>query len=114
MQNQLTHHAEARAQQRGLSPYILDFLTTYGTEVAVVGGCTKYIFDGQATRRFERDLGRDTLMAQVIEKLKKAFVIVAADGAVITAGWCTKPTRKKWNALGKAKRHECARRGRRL
>lgn len=109
MQYDLTHHAEARAQQRGLPPYMLDFLMSYGTEVAVLGGGTKYIFDGQATRRFERELGRDHLMVQVIERLKKAFVIVATDGAVITAGWRTKPTRRKWNSWGKSQRHERAR-----
>lgn len=109
MQYDLTHHAEIRAQQRALPPYVLDYLTTYGTEVAVIGGCTKYIFDGQAVRRFERELGRDSLMTQVVEKLKKAFVILAADGVVVTAGWITKPTRKKWNSWGKSQRHERAR-----
>lgn len=109
MQYELTHHAEARTQQRGLLPYVLEYLTAYGTEVAVTDGCTKFIFDGRAVRRFERELGRDSLMTQILEKLKKAFVIVSADGVIVTAGWRTKPTRKKWNAVGKTLRHESAR-----
>lgn len=110
MTYELTHHAAARTQQRGLPKYIIEYLTSYGSEVHVVGGCIKYIFDGAATQRFEKALGSDALMDQLIEKLRKAFVILSGDGAIVTAGWCCKPTRKKWNSWGKARRHEIARR----
>ncbi|WP_042876590.1 hypothetical protein [Cupriavidus necator] len=83
--NSLTHHATARAQQRGLPPLIMDWLDTYGARTLGGGGAEIIYFDKASRQKLERDVG-----AQVVDRLRPlldAYLVMSGDGAVITVGW---------------------------
>jgi hypothetical protein len=60
----LTHHAQARMQQRGIDPYIVELTMDYGATKYCGGGIVKYYFN----RKSRRELGR-ALGARVVERL---------------------------------------------
>jgi hypothetical protein len=81
----LSHHATARAQQRGLPPLIMDWLDAYGARTSGGRGAEIVHFDKASRQRLRRDVG-----AQVVDRLRPlldAYLVMSADGTVITVGW---------------------------
>lgn len=78
-----TRHAEARVQQRGLSPFVLDLIVDNGV-------CTRfkeadvYSLDKRGRKRLKKTLG--ALVYKRLEDLLGAFVMVGDDGQIITCG----------------------------
>ena len=84
----LTGHAQARVQQRGIPPLILEWLLAYGATKADHRGAEIRYFDRQSRRRLGNAVGH-----QVVDRLSgllDTYVVVAENGAVITAGHRTK------------------------
>lgn len=79
----MTRHAEVRAQQRCLSPFIIEMLLNFGSERPAYDGAEQISFDRKAWRRFERYAGPD---AQRNSRLRKAYLIMK-DNRIITDGW---------------------------
>ena len=53
-----THHALARARQRGIPPLIEQWLDAYGQEDYDGNGARRVFFSKASIRRMERDFGR--------------------------------------------------------
>lgn len=89
----MTYHAGARSQQRGISPFILDCLDNFGEEVYDGHGAIIRYFTRVSRRKMERELGRD-----LVSKLAQYFNIYKVenhDGTVITAGHLSKRINRK-------------------
>jgi predicted SnoaL-like aldol condensation-catalyzing enzyme len=82
--NNITHHAGARCQQRGIPPFILDCLDHFGEEVYDGHGAIIRYFTRVSRRKMERELGRDLVskLAQYLDIYK----VVNHDNDLITAG----------------------------
>lgn len=81
----LTKHAHVRQVQRGIPPLILDWLQDYGTRLQDGQGAEIVQFDKGSRRRLAKAVGEQVLN-RLVEFLD-AYVVLGADGAVITAGW---------------------------
>ena len=86
---QLTQHARARMQQRAINETVLELLYTHGRHVE--GGKAGSIihFDRRARDLIRKTKSR-TEYARIEHKLN-AYVVEAADGAVVTVGYRYKP-----------------------
>ncbi len=80
-----TKHAQARAQQRGISSEITDLLTTFGDTRPAPGGCRIRFFSKSSRERLRAKLG-DDFVASHHEKLRAYLVQCRDSGAVITVG----------------------------
>ncbi len=81
---ELTQHAEARMQQRGVQMATLDWLLDYGAKTHDHHGATVVYFDKKAKSRLLKASGPEQL--RVMEKQLNAYAVVASDGAVVTVG----------------------------
>ena len=79
----LTHHAQARMQQRSISMSAVDALMEYG-EARRHHGADVFFLTKRARGRLQRDCGKREFLK--LEKALDAYLVVADDGAVITAG----------------------------
>ena len=77
---ELTRHARARMQQRGITAPALDALLDHGRVARAGGGCDIVYFDKHA---------RAALAAEA-ERVRNSYAIVGSDGAVITVGHRTR------------------------
>jgi hypothetical protein len=80
----LTKHASKRSQQRAIPHGAIDLILDFGKASPAGSGAHKYRFDKRAWAEAKAALGRS---AAQFEKFRKAYVIEAADGSVITAAW---------------------------
>jgi len=80
----VSNHAQARMQQRGVTPGLLELLDAYGaTQYDHHGAAVRY-FD-KAARRKLRDLeGADVYRA--VEAKLNVYAVVARDGCLVTVG----------------------------
>ncbi len=88
MKSNLTNHAQARLQQRGISSHVLDCLLQYGRKVHDHRGGEIIYFDHQARERLRRQSGPDQF--KTIESKLDAYAVIGPDGAVLTVGHRTK------------------------
>ena len=79
----LTKHARARMQQRGIRATALEALLDYGKVAHVVGGCEIVFFDKAARSRLVRHKPE---VARSVDTFFRAYAIVASDGRVVTVG----------------------------
>lgn len=79
-----TRHADIRAQQRGIPPFVDNLLDQYGQEVHDGNGGTILYLDKLSIRNMERDMGR-RVVARLSEWLK-AYKVQTSDGKTITIG----------------------------
>lgn len=80
-----SHHARARAQQRGVPRLIQSWLLEYGEEFFDGrGGIIRY-FTRQGIRRMKRDIGT-TPLKRLSEFLRCYLVESNDDGSIITMG----------------------------
>lgn len=80
----MSKHAEIRAQQRSISPLILDWLLSYGAAQFDRRGAEIRYFDHAARRRLGREFGK-----QVVDRLGAlldTYAVVGANGTVVTTG----------------------------
>ena len=80
-----THHALARARQRGIPPLIEQWLDTYGQEDYDGNGARRVFFSKASIRRMERDFGRAPVQ-KLSEWLDVYKVEDSSSGWVITIG----------------------------
>lgn len=79
---QTNHHAEMRAQQRGIPPLILDLLLEFGTREHDARGAEVVYFDRRARKHVESYTGG--LFSKLNEHLD-AYAVVS-HGVVVTVG----------------------------
>ena len=85
--DRLTHHAQIRMQQRGISAATLDALLDFGRFAPAGGGREIVFFDKRARERLAR---AGALSAAEADRLCKNYAIVQSDGLVITVGHRTR------------------------
>lgn len=82
MRSDLTHHARARMQQRGIGPDALECLLEYGREAFDHRGGVILYLDKAARRRIAREEGR----APATGKRLDLYAVLGDDGRVRTVG----------------------------
>lgn len=83
MSIRLTRHAQARSQQRGIPPMLVDLLLNYGTAAQQDKGITTYYFDHAARRRVRSYAGP---LAGLLEQHLDCYLLAEPDGAIVTIG----------------------------
>lgn len=83
----MTHHAQARSQQRGISQAHLKLLVAFGQTERVPGNATAVYLDKKGLKNLERILREGV---QAMDKLKGQVVLLAEDDSVITCYHRTK------------------------
>jgi hypothetical protein len=86
----LTKHAQARSQQRSISPFIIDLLLDFGCQVRS-GHANKYLLDKRGRRKIRQYLG--SRCYQQIEDKLSCWAVVGDDGAVVSVGHRTRRIR---------------------
>lgn len=80
----VSHHAQARMQQRGVPPILLDLLDAYGaTQYDHHGAAVRY-FDKAARRRLR--LSEGDALYRALETKLNVYAVVARDGCLVTVG----------------------------
>ncbi len=80
-----TLHAQKRAQQRGIPPFIDELLDLYGREQHDGRGGVILFFDKQSIRAMERDMGRKPV-SRLAEWLRSYKVVTTSYEKTITNG----------------------------
>jgi hypothetical protein len=80
----MTHHAQARLQQRGIPHAVVENLLDFGHETHSHHGSLIIYFDHRARRQLRRQVGTDSYKR--IEPYLDAYAVVADTGEVITVG----------------------------
>lgn len=89
-----THHADVRAQQRGIPPLILQWLDEFGEEVYVGNGAVKCYFSARSIRRMEQAFGRKPV--QLMRRYLNSYKVESSSsGVTITTGRRTSRVRRK-------------------
>ena len=89
---QYTPHAGARMQQRGISPEVVSLVVAYGCH-QWSHGAEKYFLDKKAHTRIRHAIGESWY--QRIRGTLNVYVVVTADGVVVTAAHRLKPIKSK-------------------
>ena len=84
----LTDHARQRLQQRAISEPVVAGLLAYGRGEHDHRGSTLFYFDHRARARLRNVWDKETYRR--LEQKLDAYLVVAADGSVITAGHRTR------------------------
>lgn len=83
-----TRHAERRAQQRAMPPFVDRLLDEFGEEEHDGHGAIRVFFSHHSIRRMERALGHRPVT--LFKRYFHAYKVESGDtGAVITRGWRT-------------------------
>ena len=88
---QLTHHAQARMQQRGIDNTILEYLDEFGRYLEQGNRGSLVFFDKRAKTLMKKELSRREFAR--LERKLNAYYVVSNEGVVITVGHRTKPIR---------------------
>ncbi|MCC7282225.1 MAG: hypothetical protein IT556_07555 [Acetobacteraceae bacterium] len=87
-----TRHAARRMRARAIPEAAVELLFRFG-ESLIQAGSEVLFFDHAARRRLAGALGREGTRAA--ERWLDAYLVVGADGALITAGWRTRRLRRR-------------------
>lgn len=79
-----THHAEARLNQRGVPPFVVELLDRFGA-VRRSHGKEKVYFDNRSKKALRKFFGGARGM-RMIEPFLDVYAVLSEDGAVITVG----------------------------
>lgn len=85
---QITDHARARLQQRGIPLPVLDCLLNFGKKVHDHHGAEILFFDHQARNQIRRTYGEHDFKR--LESKLDTYAVIGSDGAVLTVGHRTK------------------------
>ena len=88
MSLQITNHARARLQQRGIPMPVLDCLLTFGKKVHDHPGAEILFFDHHARNQIRRTYGEHDFKR--LESKLDTYAVIGSDGAVLTVGHRTK------------------------
>jgi hypothetical protein len=89
-----TRHAEIRAQQRAMPPFVDRLLDEFGEEAHDGHGCIRVYFSHRSIRRMRQALGQQPV--SMFKRYLRAFKIESfRDGAVVTRGWQTRRVRRR-------------------
>ena len=88
MSLQITDHARARLQQRGIPLPVLDCLLSFGKKIHDHHGAEILFFDHQARNQIRRTYGEENFKR--LESKLDTYAVVGPDGAVLTVGHRTK------------------------
>lgn len=86
-----TRHAQARIQQRGIPPLIIDWLLKYGCSSSDHRGGERFFFDRASRKALAHDVG-DVIVRKVEQYLNAYMVVVA--GELVTVGYRYKPIKR--------------------
>ncbi len=89
----MTHHAQARAQQRGIPPFIAELLDRFGEEKHLGGGTVVRFLSKRGRRHMEQCMGREPVAK--LSQWLNAYEVSSLDGATITLGHRTRRLRCK-------------------
>ena len=84
----MTHHAQARLQQRGIPYDVVENLLDFGHEAHDHRGSWIVYFDHRARQQMRQQVGARSYKR--IEQYLDAYVVVADTGEVITVGHRTR------------------------
>ena len=84
----LTHHAQARLQQRGIPHAVIENLVDFGNEAHDHRGSMIFYFDRHARAHLRAACGKDAYKR--IEPHLDAYAVIGKDGAIITVGHRTR------------------------
>ncbi len=84
----MTHHAQARLQQRGIPHTVVENLLDFGHEAHDHNGSRIVYFDHHSRQQLRRQVGMESYKR--IEPYLDAFAVVADTGEVITVGYRTR------------------------
>lgn len=84
MNGELTHHARARLQQRGIRREVLDHLLAYGSERHDHRGGVIVHMDKAARRRVAA--AGDAAAKAALARLRRTYAVVRGDGGIVTVG----------------------------
>jgi hypothetical protein len=84
----MTHHAQARLQQRGIPHDVIENLLDFGHEAHDHRGSRIVYFDHRARQQLRRQVGTESYKR--IEPHLDAYAVVADTGEVITVGHRTR------------------------
>jgi len=88
LEHLISRHAEIRAQQRGIPPFIDQLLDLYGSEQYDGHGGVVLYLDKSSIRRMERDMGREPVRR--LSTWRNAYKVKSSiDGRTITTGICS-------------------------
>lgn len=79
----MTKHAQARTQQRGIPPLIIDLLEQFGAKEKAGDGAVMFFFDKAARRQVKAHAGS---MARHLDDYLDIYAVVSSDASVITVG----------------------------
>ncbi len=80
----ITHHAQARLQQRGIPTLIVESLFEFGRHAHDHRGKTILFFDHRTRNTLRRQITHDAY--KHIESHLNTFAVLSADGAIVTVG----------------------------
>jgi hypothetical protein len=80
----MTRHASARQQQRGIPPLILDWLTQFGATAQSHHGAEIRFFDKRSRKQLATVVGTEVVSR--LGGLLDAYAVVSTTGTVITVG----------------------------
>lgn len=80
----MSRHAARRAKDRSIPQSIVDALLDFGDRAPAGAGAELCSFNGHSWRRYAAYLGHEAVH---FERYRRAYVVVASDGDVITVGW---------------------------
>ena len=84
----MSKHADVRARQRAIPPFVDRLLDEFGEELHDGRGCVRVFFNHSSVRRMERALGRQPVT--MFKRYLHAYKVEAlSDGSVVTRGWRT-------------------------
>lgn len=86
MHTQLTCHARARMQQRGIGPDALDALFSYGREAHDHHGAVILFMDKAA----QRQLAAASRATSEVRRLSRLYAVLSRHGQVLTVGHRTR------------------------
>lgn len=89
----MTHHAVARSQQRGIPPLVMQWLDQFGEECYDGHGAIIRYFSRASRREMEREFGSD--LVSKLAQYFKAYKVENHDGTVITTGHLTKRIKRR-------------------
>lgn len=84
----MTHHAQARLQQRGIPSSVVESLLDFGQEAHDHHGSRIVYFDQRTRQQLRRQVGLE--FYKRIESHLDAYAVVADTGEVITVGHRTR------------------------
>jgi hypothetical protein len=84
----MTHHAQARLQQRGIPRTVVESLLDFGHEAHDHHGSRIVYFDHRARQQLHQQVGMESFKR--IEPHLDTYVVVADTGEIITVGHRTR------------------------